>query len=254
MLLLPRVSLVPGGIAMFDLGSAGDAPRVLFGGERVLVTWNGRAWIALVGVPLATSAGSMLRVEAQRLDGTVTRHECEIGPKAYASQHLKVKPGQVDLSADDLARYERERSHLSFVVRTFTEDGPTSLRMLQPTPGKRSSSFGLRRYFNGEPRNPHTGMDIAAPVGTSVVAAAAGRVVDIGDYFFSGRTLVLDHGSGLMSLYAHLSSVDATKGQKVPAGVRVAKVGSTGRVTGPHLHFSVYLNGTPVDPALFLTA
>jgi murein DD-endopeptidase MepM/ murein hydrolase activator NlpD len=108
-----------------------------------------------------------------------------------------VKPEHVDLSADDLARFERERAHLSSVLRTFTEDRLTNLRMLQPTPGKRSSSFGLRRYFNGEARNPHSGMDIAAPVGTPVVAAAAGRVVDIGDYFFSGSTLILDHGSGL---------------------------------------------------------
>jgi len=253
MLQLPRASAVPGGIAIVNLGSASDAPRVWLGGERVLVMWNGHEWIALVGIPLATRSGSLLRLEAHHTDGTVTPHEFEIGPKAYASQHLKVKPGQVDLSADDLARFERERVNLSSVLRRFTEDGPTSLRMLQPTPGKRSSSFGLRRYFNGEARNPHSGMDIAAPVGTSVVASAAGRVVDVGDYFFSGSTLVLDHGSGLLSLYAHLSRVDVTKGQDVAAGAHVARVGATGRVTGPHLHFSVYLNATAVDPALFLT-
>ena len=116
------------------------------------------------GIPLATPSGSVLFLEAHHRDATVTRHELEIGPKAYASQHLKVKPGQVDLSANDLARYERERAHLAAVLKTFTEDAPTDLRMLQPTPGRRSSSFGLRRYFNGEPRNPHGGMDIAAPV------------------------------------------------------------------------------------------
>ena len=252
MLRLPRISAVPGGIGIVNLGSARDAPRVWLGGERVLAMWNGREWIALVRIPLATPSGSVLFLEAHHRDATVTRHELEIGPKAYASQHLKVKPGQVDLSANDLARYERERAHLAAVLKTFTEDAPTDLRMLQPTPGRRSSSFGLRRYFNGEPRNPHGGMDIAAPVGTPVVAAAAGRVVDIGDYFFSGSTVILDHGSGLLSLYAHLSSVDVKTGQSVPAGVRVARVGATGRVTGAHLHFSVYLNATAVDPALFL--
>ena len=126
--------------------------------------------------------------------------------------------------------------------------------MLQPTPGKRSSSFGLRRYFNERGAQPPQWHGHCRAVGTPVVAAAAGRVVDIGDYFFSGSTLILDHGSGLLSLYAHLSSMDVTKGQNVPAGVRVARVGATGRVTGPHLHFSVYLNATAVDPALFLTA
>ena len=254
MLQLPHNSAVPGGIAIVNLGSASDAPRVWLGGERVLAMWNGREWIALVGIPLATPSGSMLRLEAHHRDGTVTRHELKIGPKVYASQHLKVKPGQVDLSADDLARFERERAHLASVLKTFTEDGPAKLTMLQPTPGRRSSSFGLRRYFNGESRNPHSGMDIAAPVGTPVIAAAAGRVLEVGDYFFSGTTLILDHGGGLLSLYAHLSSVDVTRGQRVSAGARIARVGATGRVTGPHLHFSVYLNATAVDPALFLTA
>jgi hypothetical protein len=250
----PRTSPVPGGIARVRLGAAAQAPRVRLGEERVLVLRDGPEWIALVGIALATKPGSRLSLEAQRAAGGVERHEIVVTPKTYASQHLKVPPSQVELAPDDLARYERERAHLAVVIRTFTEEAPATLAMVQPVPGRRSSSFGLRRYFNGESRNPHGGMDIAAPTGTPVIAAGAGRVIDVGDYFFSGRTVVLDHGAGLLSLYAHLSAIDASIAQTVAAGAPIGKVGATGRVTGPHLHFSVYLNTAAVDPALLLPA
>ena len=213
---------------------------------------EGGEWVALVGIALATKPGSTLTVEAERADGGVGRYEVKVASKAYAAQHLTVPPRQVELSPEDQARYERERAHLAGVLRTFSEEAPSTLAMVQPTPGTRSSSFGLRRFFNGQARNPHNGMDIAAAEGTPVVAAAAGRVIDIGDYFFSGNMVVLDHGAGLLSLYAHLSEVDTRIAQKVAAGAPIAKVGATGRVTGPHLHFSVYLNTAAVDPALFL--
>ena len=250
----PRASPVPGGVAKIRLGAGGPAPRVRLGAERVLVVREGGEWIALVGIALATKPGSTLRVEAERADGGLERYEVAVAPKTYASQHLKVRPGQVELSAEDLARYQRERAHLAKVIRTFSDAAPSTLAMLQPAPGRRSASFGLRRFFNGEARNPHNGMDIAAPVGTAVLAALAGRVIDVGDYFLPGRTIVLDHGAGLLSLYAHLSAIDASLTQNVAAGAPIGSVGATGRVTGPHLHFSVYLNTAAVDPALFLPA
>ena len=250
----PRTSPVPGGVALIRLGPAAQAPRVRMGAQRVLVVPDGGNWIALVGIALTTKPGSKVRVEVERADGEIKRHEVTIASKDYPAQHLKVPPGQVELSAEDLARYQRERAHLAGVIKTFTEEAPASLAMVQPAPGVRSSSFGLRRFFNGQARNPHNGMDIAAPTGTPVVAAAAGRVIDAGDYFFSGRTLILDHGAGWLSLYAHLSAIDTSAGQNVAAGAPIAKVGATGRVTGPHLHFTVYLNTVAVDPALFLPA
>jgi murein DD-endopeptidase MepM/ murein hydrolase activator NlpD len=248
-----RTAAVPGGIARIPLGPAEVAPRVRLGERRVLVMRDGDGWSAVAGVALATKAGAKLRLSVERA-GAREEIEIEVGAKKYAEQHLKVPQKQVDLSPDDLARYEKERAHLDTVLRTFRDPPPASLSMVAPAPGPRSSSFGLRRFFNGQARSPHNGMDIAAPVGTPVVAAAAGRVLDAGDYFFSGRTLILDHGQGLLTLYAHLSAVDARVGDAFAAGEPIGKVGATGRVTGPHLHFTVYLNAAAVDPALFLEA
>jgi murein DD-endopeptidase MepM/ murein hydrolase activator NlpD len=249
---LPRASSVPGGVARVRLGAGDEGPVAWFGGHRVLVQREGAEWIAYVGIPLAQKAGTRLSLRVQRPGGAAETREFRVGAKTYASQHLKVAPDKVELSKEDLARYERERAWLAQIVATFTDSDPVSLAMRQPTPGSRSGSFGLRRYFNGQARNPHNGMDIAAPTGTPVVAATGGRVLDTGDYFFPGRTVILDHGQGLLSLYAHLSEIEAEAQQLVVAGEPIGKVGATGRVTGPHLHFSVYLNAVAVDPALFL--
>lgn len=249
---LPRMASVPGGVARIDLGAAAAAPQARLGDDRVLVLREADHWTAWVGIPLDARPGSQLWVTREAAGGAGQRFAIEVTAKQYAEQHLKVKPGQVELSPEDLARYERERAHLEEVRRTFSESPPATLRLVQPVPGPRSSSFGLRRFFNGQPRSPHNGMDIAAAQGTAVAAAAAGKVVDVGDYFFSGRTMILDHGQGLLTLYAHLSAVGARTGAVVAAGAPIGKVGATGRVTGPHLHFSVYLNTAAVDPALFL--
>jgi murein DD-endopeptidase MepM/ murein hydrolase activator NlpD len=250
----PAASQVPGGIARLSLGASAQRPVALANGLPVLVVGDAIEWTALVGIALAAVPGTAV-LEVSTLEGS-QRISYDIAGKKYAEQRLKVAPGTVDLSPENEARYERERTHLAGVMATFSDAStlPADLLMRVPTPGRRSSSFGLRRVFNGQSRNPHSGMDIAAGTGTPIVAPLPGRVIDTGDYFFNGQTVWLDHGGGLLSMMCHLSAIDVKPGDKLATGARMGAVGATGRVTGPHLHWGVMLNRTMVDPSLFLAA
>jgi len=249
---LQKAAAVPGGVAVVKLGSAPKMPAAWLNGNRVLVTGNENEWLAVVGIALEARAGDKLALAVQGVDGSIATLKVAIGTRQYATQRLTVKPGQVELSPEDLARYESERTHLGGIRKTFTETVPDSLELMQPCEGERSSTFGQRRIFNGQSRNPHNGMDIPAPDGSPVIAAGEAKVIDVGNYFFSGNTVILDHGSGLLTLYAHLSTVEVAPGDRVGTGARIGRVGATGRVTGPHLHFSVFLNSVAVDPGIFL--
>ena len=209
--------------------------------------------VSVVGIALSAQPG-VHSVTVRNDDGTQSL-DFAVQPKAYTEQRLQVAPRTVDLAPADLARHERERAHQRTVIARFSPlpAGLRQLAMQAPCAGRRSSSFGLRRVFNGQARNPHSGMDIAAAVGTPVRAPLPGTVVDIGNYFFNGHTVWLDHGEGLLSMYCHLSATQCAVGDVLDAGQVFCKVGATGRVTGPHLHWGVQLNRTMVDPALFLT-
>jgi murein DD-endopeptidase MepM/ murein hydrolase activator NlpD len=236
---------------LLDLpGGSPSAPDVRFDGNRVMLLRRNGGWRAVVGIPLAQEPGEM-RVTIER-DGAVQQRPIVVAGKEYAAQYLKVPPRQVDLAPADAARVEVEQQRIRAALATFSEAPPATLRMRPPLGGPRSSSFGLRRFFNQQPRNPHSGMDIAAPTGTPVVAPADGRVVDTGDYFFNGKSVFIDHGQGLVTMYCHLSAIDVKTGQTVRTGEKIGAVGATGRVTGPHLHWGVALNRALVDPALFL--
>ncbi len=170
----------------------------------------------------------------------------------YPIQKLTLPRHMVELSPEDLARVNRENRAMA---RLWTREGPrgfglplgTPLRPLPP-----GGRFGHRRVINGSPRSPHGGADYSAAAGTPVLAAADGEVAMVADQFFGGNAVFLDHGDGLVTMYMHLSRVDVAEGDEVRGGERVGAAGSTGRATGPHLHFGVRWRGARVDPALLL--
>lgn len=250
----PRELAVPGGLVLIEVpadpAAPEQAPQVNFDGRRVMVLRDGASWLAVVGIPLAREPGAAI-LQIRHRAGPMTRGFSITG-KTYATQRLSVPPRQVDLSAEDAARVASETPHLRAKMSTFSDASPTTLRFEPPVRGQRSSSFGLRRVFNSQSRNPHSGMDIAAPIGTPIVAPAPGRVIDTGEYFFNGKSVIIDHGQGLVTLYCHLSEISVRPGDSLDTGELLGKVGATGRVTGPHLHWGVSLNRAYVDPALFL--
>ena len=251
---LPQSSNVPGGVAIVPLVSvsaSASPPQTWFGEQPVLVTSDHEQWYAVVGLRLDVTPGShVLRVkigdETKSLDFVVN-------PKDYPEQHITLEDtSKVQLSAEDEARAEREIAVIKELKQHWRAAQDTDLAFILPVKGELGSRFGVRRFFNGEPRAPHAGLDVVAARGTPVRASAPGQVLAVDDYFFNGKTIFLDHGNGLITMYCHLDRIDVKSGDTVRKGQRIGLSGRTGRATGPHLHWSVVLNGAMVDPELFI--
>jgi len=239
----------PGGIAKIDVGPVdGEAPMVEYDGRRVLVMADGGRWRAIVGIPLDAPAGqAILKVaDGTTVEFTVNQHE-------YQEQRLTVSKSFVTPSDAELQRIVADRKVIDAALTNWRDANIDGVGLSTPVKGPRSSSFGLRRFFNDQPRSPHKGMDIAASAGESILVPRSGVVTATGNYYFNGNTVLIDHGQGYVTMYCHLSQIDVEQGQVVATGERLGAVGATGRVTGAHLHFGTYLNGTAVDPAILLT-
>ena len=247
-------SVQPGTILKIDLQeNPRILPKVYFNRERAMVIKNNisNTWFAWVGIPLKTEPGK------HHLD--VVNHNAkrkiafEVVSKEYPAQYLTIKKKKyVDPPKQDLLRIGRERNQMDQYFRNWRQVAYPARSFTLPLEGRYSAHFGLRRFYNGKPRNPHSGLDIAAPEGTAIKAAAAGVVTGTGDYFFNGKSVFIDHGQGLITMYCHLSHIDVKPGDKLSQGDLIGKVGKTGRVTGAHLHWSVSLNNSRVDPLLLL--
>lgn len=255
---LPKASSVPGGIALVNLGEASthSAPRAWLGEQPVWVTREKGQWFAVVGLALDLPVGThKLRV----MNGGEEKNiHFEVHAKDYPEQRITLKDSsKVTLSPADEARAVTEIARIQTLKRHWRNiDGSdtTDDAFKLPANGRLASRFGLRRIFNGEPRAPHSGLDVAVPLGTPITASAHGQVLAIDDYFFNGKTVFIDHGNGLISMYCHLNHIDVRAGEPVQQGQRLGQAGMTGRASGPHLHWGVVLNGVMVDPELFVTA
>ncbi|MCH7894934.1 MAG: peptidoglycan DD-metalloendopeptidase family protein [Proteobacteria bacterium] len=249
---LPRHQAVPGGVAVIELPATGAArPQVSFRDRPVMVIAENERWFAVVGIPLSMAPGPA-SLSIDNPDGPALPLTFVIGNIDYPEQRLTIgNKRQVDPTAEDLERIAGDRREINRAFRSWNRE-PVDTAFHLPAIGPRSSAFGLRRFFNEQPRSPHSGVDIAAPDKSAVVAPAAGVVVATGDYFFNGNTVLIHHGQGLVTMYCHLSEIDVQDGDRLDAGDLIGKIGQTGRVTGPHLHWSLSLNQVRVNPELFL--
>ncbi len=248
---LPRTENVPGGIIIKTVPTnSAKPPKVFFHRTRVMVLKYLGGWKAIVGIPLTEKAGTdKLHIGKINSKNTISLN---IRSKKYPKQYIKIKNKQmVTPNRSNIKRIVRERKKIHKHLYTWHNNTNINMHFQQPVHGWISSVFGLRRYFNGQPRSPHNGIDIAAITGTPIKAPADGIVTNTGHYFFDGNTVFINHGQGLITVYCHLSKILVRPHQRVKKGEIIGKVGQTGRATGSHLHWGVMLNRTYVNPVLF---
>lgn len=247
---LPQQSAVPGGVVVVPINVVSDAkPLVHYNKQQVMVLRKDNQWIAVVGVPLTAKIGSQTLTITSAGKTAITSFN--ITDKAYPTQYIEIKDKRkVNPTNYDMTRINAEKALIGSALKFWTE-GDVALNFAWPIEGRVSGLFGRRRVFNGQPRKPHSGMDIAAPTGTEIHAPADGIVRNTGDYFFNGNTVFIDHGQGLVTMFCHMNSIGVTAGQAIKQGDIIGTVGMTGRVTGPHLHLGVSLNDARVEPRLF---
>jgi murein DD-endopeptidase MepM/ murein hydrolase activator NlpD len=248
---IPEQALVPGGIAILNLDTYSPATSITFDDRKTTIFRHENNWYALAGIPLNAKPGTyQFKIEQQ--DGATRIASVDVKAKKYKEQHLTIKnKRKVNPNEQDMQRIAKERIRKRAAKNHWTADYP-DIDFIWPVTGEISSIFGLRRFFNEQERNPHNGLDIAAPEGTDIRVTADGTVIESGDFFFSGNMVYVDHGQGLISLYAHLSRIDVKPGDVLRRGDILGAVGQTGRVTGAHLHFAVIANGILVDPLYLL--
>lgn len=229
-----------------------EAVHAEWGEHRLPFVRDAGEWLAVIGVDVDAAAGEHPLVIARDFGAAGTREETEqviVAAKEFPTTELTVEPGYVELSPENQVRAARESREIAAIYATLTPERYWREPFAVPIPGATGGrNFGHRRIFNGQPRNPHSGADLAAATGTPIRASNRGRVVLAGDLFFSGNAVFLDHGQGVFSVYLHLSEILVEPGRMLEQGEVLGLAGATGRVTGPHLHWGVRVLDARVDP------
>ncbi|MBT7952072.1 MAG: peptidoglycan DD-metalloendopeptidase family protein [Gammaproteobacteria bacterium] len=243
---------IPGGVAIIAVNDE-TRPQVFYEDKKVMVIGNPGAWQAVVGINLNAKPGlHQILIKSSQANKSL---QFTVIEKQYKTQHINIKnKRKVNPNKLDMERINREKKLIETVKSNWRNIELDSLDLILPVQGRYSSPFGLRRFFNQQARKPHGGIDIAAAEGTPIKAATAGIITNTGNYFFNGNTVFIDHGQGMITMYCHMNNIEVSEGEKINKGDIIGSVGQTGRVTGPHLHWSVILNQTTVNPEFFMSS
>lgn len=244
---------IPGGIAVIDFSSSHPNPKAFYNKVPLYVQHiQDQHYQVLVGIPLMEKIGKKT-ITIQ--DFSTRLFDFEVTEQSYSEQHISLKGKKKKYVNPNLAHMDRiksERPVLSSARKIFSDNALSNGLFTRPVDGVTTSPFGLKRFYNGEARRAHTGLDYAGKIGTPIKASADGKVILAGEFFFNGNAVFLDHGQGLISVYIHMNERLAKQGQIVKQGDVIGTIGQTGRATGPHLHWGVYLNQTVVNPNLLM--
>ena len=246
-------SIQPGELVVLTITTPTAVDRIrvrAFDRDAAAYREGERSWRALIGIDLdVATGGHVVTVDAHSGDRTLhATHDLDVQPRTFATRTLRVDEAYVNPPSEVQARIERDAADLRRVWQSSAPERLWTGAFVRPVPGESVSRFGTRSIFNGQPRSPHNGGDFMSPAGTPIEAPNAGRIALARDLYFSGNTVVIDHGLGMFSTLAHMSEMNVREGDIVKAGQVVGRVGATGRVTGPHLHWAVRVGGARVDP------
>ncbi|MEE2784336.1 MAG: M23 family metallopeptidase [Pseudomonadota bacterium] len=261
---LPLAALALAGFFVATINAYSDPPSAIPGGVYLFPIPNGATDIRFRDKPVFTiNDHALIAIPMQQTPGSATltykvqketkSHPFTVRSHAYTEQHITLENEAMVTPPDDVRERIQEESrrqrrlYIQHRPEQSVDDG-----FMKPLQGITTSLFGHKRFFNGKPRSPHSGLDIAADTGTPIAAAGGGTITLSDALYFNGNTIFIDHGKGLVTMYCHMSKLDVREGASVNKGQTIGRVGSTGRATGPHLHWSVSLNGVRVNPTLFM--